>query len=205
MINNTDNFFLDNYILTNLSTPNCRLKIWNIISDREDLLANRLEINEMINKYIKLISPIRKEIDDFADKNFAGKSVLSVHIRTTDYNFTNLPLIIKTIKNILKWNSYDKIFVASDSLEPIRIVCNRFKNACYYETNLRCKKIDSPKPLCHMVFGDEKIKHGRDVLVEAYLLSYGSEMVCIDSNVAGMACYLNPNMKIHLTQRQNYG
>jgi hypothetical protein len=37
------------------------------------------------------------------------------------------------------------------------------------------------------------------------LLSKGKEIVCINSNVAGMACYLNPQMKIHLMWRQIHG
>lgn len=204
-INNTANFFLENYIMTKPEIHDYRLKLWNMISDREDLLAHRLEIKSMIEKYVRPIKIIKDEIERFAKENFSGKSVLSVHIRSTDYYFTNLGLISERIKKIIDTNGYEKIFVASDSLEAIMGICNKFDNACYYKTDLRCEKINSPKPLCHIVNGDEKIKHGRDVIVESYLLSYGKEIVCINSNVAGMACYLNPNMKIHLMQRQAHG
>lgn len=204
-INSTANFFLENYIMTKPSIHDYRLKLWNMISDREDLLNHRLEIKSMIEKYIKPISIIRDEISKFAQENFLNKRVLSVHIRSTDYYFTNLGLIADRMHKIIEANGYDKIFVASDSLEAIMGIHDRFPGVCHYHTELRCEKIDSLKPLCHIVSGDEKIKHGRDVIVESYLLSHGKEIVCINSNVAGMACYLNPSMKIHLMQRQAHG
>jgi hypothetical protein len=201
----TANFFLENYIMAQPSIHDYRLKLWNMIADRDDLLAHRQEIKSMLDKYVKPLPVITEEVQKFAKKNFKGNSVLSVHIRSTDYKFVNLPLLIDRIDKIQKQNNYKKIFVASDSLEAIMGIYNAFPNVCYYETGLRCEKIDSPKPLCHIVFGQDKIKHGRDAIIECLLLSKGKEIVCINSNVAGMACYLNPQMKIHLMWRQIHG
>jgi len=204
-LTSTANFFLENYVMTRPVIHDYRLKLWNMIADRDDLLAHRLEIKAMLDKYVKPLPVIMNEVKKFAKGNLKNDSQVSVHIRSTDYKFTNLPLLIDKISKIQQQNSYEKIFVASDSLEAIMGIYNAFPNVCYYHTDLRCEKIDSPKPLCHIVHGQDKIKHGRDAIIECLLLSKGKEIVCINSNVAGMACYLNPNMKIHLMQRQVHG
>lgn len=204
-INNTCNFFMQNYLMTQPAANDYRLKLWNFVNDIQNLSMHRQEIKAMLDKYIKPLPIIENEVKNFITNNFKNESLLSVHIRNTDYNFTNLPFIIEKIYEIQKNNNYEKIFVASDNLEAIMNVYNTFPNVCYYQTNLRCEKMNSSKPLCHIVFGQDKIKHGRDAIIECLLLSKGKEIVCINSNVAGMACYLNPQMKIHLMLRQIRG
>ncbi len=204
-INNTCNFFIDDYLMIKPSQNDYRLKLWNLVNDDKNLFIHRQEIKNMIDKYIKPLPFIKSEIDNFIVDNFKSESILSVHVRSTDYKFNNLSLIIEKIYEIQKNNNYEKIFVASDSLEAIIGIYNSLPNVCYYKTNLRCEKINEEKPLCHIVFDQDKIKHGRDVLIECFLLSKGKEIICINSNVAGMACYLNPDMKINMVHRQAGG
>lgn len=204
-INNTANFFMQNYLMVQPSIHDYRLKLWNLVNDNKNLFIHRQEIKGMLDKYIKPLPHIQDEVSKFIKTNFENNETLSVHIRSTDYNFTNLPIIIEKIYEVQKTNNYKKIFVASDSLEAIMNVYNSFPNVSYYETNLRCEKINSVKPLCHIVFGQDKIKHGIDAIIECLLLSKGKEIICINSNVAGMACYLNPDLKIHLMHRQHGG
>lgn len=63
----------------------------------------------------------------------------------------------------------------------------------------------SCSPVCHVMSGDDKIQHGKDLLVEVHLLTGCKEIVCLNSNVAAAACYINPESKIHLIERVHGG
>lgn len=200
-LTNKANFFLDDYLMMRPSADNYELKLWNLLSTSTQLQEHRNEIKNMFDKYIKPIKTIKEEIETFHKTD----NFLSVHIRSTDYCFTDINLFKDRIKEILSRNNYQSIFVASDSLQGITEIVNSFPITNYYKTNLRCPTLDHPHPLCHIVQEDDKIKHGRDALIEAFLLSKGKEIICINSNVAAAACYLNPEIKINLIQRRPEG
>jgi hypothetical protein len=195
---------MDNFLLCEPTTGNYRLKIWEEhvreINDR----SHRDYINKFILKYLKPTSYIQNEIDNFVLSNFTN-NVLGVHVRGSDYAFHDINLYINQIRLMLNTHQYDKIFVASDNKESINIINSNFENVCYYHTELRNDNIGAISPVCHVVNGTDKIKHGQDVLIEAYLLSKCNRLICINSNVAGMACYLNPSMPIDLLSRQPAG
>ena len=53
--------------------------------------------------------------------------------------------------------------------------------------------------------GIDKLKHGEDVLIETTLLSKCNHLICINSNVAAAALYMNPSMTFDMIHRSVYG
>jgi hypothetical protein len=205
-LTNNANFLLDDYMLVCPTNGDYHLNLWHKVQTKnKDIeLEYRNKINDIIKKYIKPIPDIQRQIDLFIQNNFED-SVLAVHIRGTDYGFHSIDSYIDKIKEIQQEKNYKKIFVASDNHEAIIKIKEAFNNVCFYETNLRAENINSVSPVCHIVSGDDKIKHGQDVLIECLLLSKCNEIICINSNVAGAACLFNPNMIINLLTRIHGG
>jgi hypothetical protein len=200
------NFLVDDYMMACPSRGDYHLNLWNKVESRnKDLeIEYRIKINDIIKKYIKPIFKIETKINSFIQTNYED-SMLAVHIRGTDYGFHCVQSYIDKIKDIQKEKNYKKIFVASDNHEAIIKINEAFDNVCFYETNLRAENLNSRSPVCHIVSGDDKIKHGEDVLIECLLLSKCNEIICINSNVAGAACLFNPNMVINLVTRIHGG
>ena len=203
-IPNGELYIMNNFLLCEPSTMNLKLKIWEEhVRDPNDR-SHRIYINEFILKYLNPVSYIHDEIDNFTSSNFT-KNVLGVHIRGTDYGFHNIDAYINQIRLMVDTYQYDKIYIASDNKESINIINSKFENVCWYHTELRTENISDSAPVCHIVHDNDKVKHGHDVLIESFLLSKCNRLICINSNVAGMAGYLNPTMPIDLLCRQPSG
>lgn len=176
-----------------------KIMVWENINNDDESLKNRLDVNRIIQK-IKPIKEIQDKINDFTNNNFNGKT-LGVHIRGTDYGFNQIDSYVEQIK---KYSEYDTIYIASDNQESIDIIKNNFKNVIYYETNIRREKMND-NVLCYELNNDEKIKHAQDVLIECSILSKCNHLICINSNVAAAALYMNPYMTFDLIYRSPEG
>jgi hypothetical protein len=196
------NFLMEDFLMVSPKNNNYRLKLWELHCNGVDTTPHRNEINALINTYLNPIPEIRALIDDFKTEHL-NKNILGVHIRGTDYGYHNLDSYINRIKDIC--DQYDGIYVASDNIESINRIKNEFKNVVWFDTNLRAEHLTSHEPVCHIVSGADKIKHGKDVWVEVSLLSACSRLICINSNVAAMGAYMNPDIKIDLLIRQHGG
>jgi len=178
-----------------------KVPLWEFYEDKEFIKQNRIEVNE-ISKLVKPSIEIQKKIDLFLKQNFENKKVLGLHIRGTDYHFNNLDLYLESVKKII--DEYDIVFIASDNFESINFFSEKFPNICFYETNIRMNKMNDG---CLALYNpsNDKLKHGEDVLIEAYLLSNCHHLICINSNVAAAALYINPNMTYDLIHRSLQG
>jgi len=176
-----------------------KIMVWENIDNSTELQINRFEVNNIIQK-IKPIKEIQDTIDNFVETNFKGK-ILGVHIRGTDYNFN---YIDKYIEYINKYNDFDMIYVASDNQESIDNIKNTFNNVIFYDTNIRRNNIND-SVLCYDLKNEDKVKHGQDVLVECSILSKCDHLICINSNVAAAALYMNPHMTFDLIYRSPEG
>ena len=200
--NQKEMFFLSDFLMMNPFHNNFELKLWHLISNNSDKCdEHRKEINELIKKYIIPNKSVLDEIYKFDNNNW--NDTLSVHVRGTDYSggYQNLHMIKDRIRQLLENNQYNTIFVASDNKESIDSIRSEFPNVINYDTSLRVDSFNNTSPLCHVVSENEKIKHGKDVLIESILLSKGKALVCINSNVAAFAAYYNPDIQIHLVNR----
>lgn len=187
--------FLQSWDIT--INKNLKSIIWDS-NDQQEIINNRIEVNKIIEKIIPT-ERIRNKIQNFVKNNFEGKNVLGLHIRGTDYKFNHLNLFYEQIKNL---KNFDSIFVASDNFESINFIKNNFDNVFFYETHIRTNSIND---LCLVYHEHNKLDHGEDVLIECHLLSKCNHLICINSNVALSALYLNPNMTYDLIYRSEYG
>lgn len=177
-----------------------KVMIWDV-DDKELVDKNRIEVNKITKKIIP-VERIQEKINSFVSKNFKNKKVLGVHIRGTDYGFNDLNAYLENIK---KYDNFDVIFVASDNFESINFIKNNFKNVCNYETELRMNNINE-SVLCRNIYEpNNKLKHGEDVLIETYILSKCDHLICINSNVAASALYINPDMTYDMIYRSEHG
>lgn len=199
------NFLIENYLMVSPSRHDYCLKLWNLLNNNEELQYHRNEINSMIKKYIIPNKEIKSEVQRYINLCGIGKNSLAVHMRTTDYGNHDISQYHRMIEKISINKKYDNIFVASDSEEAIMDIKYAYPNVHHYQTSRRAKELTRMVPLCHIVEGYDKINHGKDVLIECLLLSQCNEIVSINSNVAAMACYLNPNLGINLVARQHGG
>lgn len=201
-INERALFFLKDYMMIDPYAGNFKLKLWHFLGGDEQLYNYRVEINQMILKYIRPNKKVLNEVDTVINDEW--DNTLAVHIRGTDYSldYNKLESFCERIQDNISKNGYTKIFVASDNIESINYIKERFINVLNYDTNLRQKYLTSSSPICHNVTGHQKVKHGMDVLVESILLAKCNKIICVNSNVAGMACYLNPGMKFELISYQ---
>lgn len=201
-LTSNSNFLMEDFLMVSPKNKNYKLKLWELHCNGVDTTPHRNEINTMITTYLKPIPEIQSVIDNFKTEHL-NKNVLGVHIRGTDYVYHNLDSYVNRIKEIC--DQYDGIYVASDNIESINRIKNEFKNVVCYDTSLRAEHLTNSSPVCHTVSGTDKIKHGKDVWIEVNLLGACSQLVCINSNVAAMGAYMNPNMKIDLLTRQHGG
>jgi hypothetical protein len=170
------------------------------VGNEEKCAHNRFEVNKIVQK-MKPSKNIQKKIDDFVEENFKNKKVLGVHIRGTDYVYTNLDEYLVWIK---KYSDFDKVFVATDNFESLTFIKNNINNVCNYETDLRTTTMNG-KVLCKNIAPIDKLKHGEDVLIECCLLSKCDHLISINSNVAASALYMNPNMTFDMIYRSPHG
>jgi hypothetical protein len=199
------NFLVENFLMISPQNHNYRLKLWelhcqNVLSTEE----HRKEINGYITKYLKPVKHIQDEVENFREHNFKG-STLGVHVRGSDYGFHNLDVYETQIRLMLNTHHYSTIFVASDNTQSINSIKSKFPNVCFYETPLRVENLAHHAPVCHTVSGEDCIKQGQDVLIEAQLLGHCDRLISINSNVAAMGAYLNPSMPLDLIHRQHGG
>lgn len=181
-----------------------KVPVWDNIGDEEKCLDNRFKVNKIIKK-IKPTKIIQTKVDEFIQNNLEGKKILGVHVRGTDYGFENINEYVNQIEKC--YNDFDAVFVASDNMEAIELIKNSFKNVYFYNTNIRMPKYNDGV-LCNnlnVIVGGNKLKHGEDVLIECILLSKCNHLICINSNVAATALYMNPEMTYNMIYRSPHG
>jgi hypothetical protein len=196
-------YLLKNFILLDPLENNYRSYLWELVSQNSKETENyRIEVNKIINKYIKPNKYIKKIVKNFQIKNLK-QPTLGVHIRGTDFSYYDINNYISIIKKLIEEYKYTKIYVASDNQESIDIIKKEFMITCSYETDYRVKDFKNYQPAFHVFNNEDMIKQGQSVLIESILLSMCDRLICINSAVAAFSAYLNPKMPIHLITRLN--
>jgi hypothetical protein len=205
--NQVELFFLKNFLMVDPFSRNFNLKLWDLYSKGNSIETynHRMEINNLITKYIKPKEDILNEVKKF--DGFEWNKILAVHSRGTDFckDGNHLDLLLFETKRVIEKYGYEKIFIASDNQESINLFCNKFDNVIFYETSLRMDNMNNPQPIFHNVFGEDKVKQGKDVLIESILMSKCDRIICVNSNVSAYSCYLNPEIKINLVRKSLAG
>jgi len=174
-------------------------------------LKNRVFINQIINKYIKVKHSIQNEIDSFYDRHMKNRNVLGVHIRgyhkkgfeehTAGQGRNPLKNFAKKIEQYIDENTDCKILLATDYDHNFRFIKKRFgKKIISYNAQRSTEKglfsltqkqtrvrLRRGKPL-----GGPK--WGSDVLIECLLLSRCKYLLRGCSSVSAAAIYFNKNL-----------
>jgi len=188
-------FKLKNYILDD----GLKSILYNIRESDTDDRTHRHDVHKIFDRYIIPVEKIRKQVDDFIEKNFTS-DMLGVHVRGTDYGFDDFDSYFRNIDNNLE--KHNMIYLATDNEETIDKIKKRYgEKMCFFETE-RMKKYKDPV-LCYTI--KDKIKHAEDVITEVYLLSKCNHLICINSNVPLTSLYINNNMSFDLIYRSKYG
>lgn len=154
---------------------------------------------EIIQRYVKPVSHITEKIKSFEDKHsLKTKRVLGVHCRGKSGAFdgaheTSKDFYVNQVGELEK--DYDVIFVISDEKTYINALSDKFgSKVIFYENAIR-ETLDRKDMI--LVWGDDhklknKYQQGEDVIVDAFLLSNASFIICPYSNVSTFSHYLNP-------------
>lgn len=177
-----------------------KVMVWENSENQEESTKNRLEVYETVKKFTPS-KEIQNIVDNFVNTNFSNQKVIGVHIRGTDYGFHDLDQYVKAIQ---QYESFDKVYVASDNQQSIDYIANHFDNVCFYDTDIRKKDINEDV-LCRNLSNDLRVKHGQDVFVESLLLSKCNHLISVNSNVAAAALYFNPYMTYNMIYRCEVG
>jgi hypothetical protein len=160
----------------------------------------RLKYAEIINQYVKPLPHISQKLQSFEDKHsLKTQRVLGVHCRGVSGAFdgahkTSTDFYINQVGELEK--DYDVIFVISDEFSYIESLLKKFgSKVVYYEDAIR-ETLDRKDMI--LLPGDDhklknKYKQGEDVIIDSFLLSNASFIICPYSNVSTFSHFKNPN------------
>ena len=144
----------------------------------------------LFKKYIQLRPEIINEFEDFKEKNFKDNFVIGLHWRGTDtkrwYNrksTIDIDTISKFIDPIIKSNKKVKIFLCTDEQLLLEIFIRRYPELTLYTNSYRSNSKEALHLKDIYPRKNHKYKLGKEVLLDALLLSSCNKVVGRDSNV----------------------
>jgi len=161
---------------------------------------NRWEINQYIEKYLKIKEPIPSDIDHYFNLHFKSYNIIGVHYRGKDkllqkkIKVDKVPYysVIKEIdEQMNKSTKKTKIFVATDDDEFLTFMKRNYPNQILYLEGI---SRDNKKGIHY----SEKIGpylKGYYALMDCLLLSKTDYLIRTSSTLNLFTCYLNPNLK----------
>ena len=167
-----------------------------------DSINEDKELKNVFQKYILIKKNKLKVIHYLKKKLFEKKKILGVHFRGTGYKIGRQPhpatikQMINRLNKILSKENYDKIFLVTEDLNNFKAIIAEFKDKVIYLNN-SVRENNSNTAFDTYPRLNHRYKLGRDILIEACLLSYCDGYLDIRNNVreAAIAFNLNPNQK----------
>ena len=167
-----------------------------------DSINEDKELKNIFQKYILIKKNKLKVIHYLRKKLFEKKKILGVHFRGTGYKIGRQPhpatikQMVNRINKILSKENYDKIFLVTEDLNNFKAIIAEFKDKVIYLNN-SVRENNSNTAFDTYPRLNHRYKLGRDILIEACLLSYCDGYLDIRNNVreAAIAFNLNPNQK----------
>ena len=146
----------------------------------------------LMDPYIKIKKPILTKIEDFYNKNMAGKRNIGIHLRGSFLANEVLEVPLKAIfeeaNRCADLNT--QFFIATDQIELLEKAKKELKGKVIFYVSERFETTSSP------VAGQKKLDPllGENVLIETMLLSMCHYFVHTISNVSTAALYFNPHL-----------
>ena len=147
------------------------------------------------SKHISLQPDIKQKVKEYSRQiNFQGK-VLGIHFRGQEQKYAtghSFPptesQMFRYTDEIIKKYLITKIFLVTEDQDYLKLFVKRYGQMVVYSDMFRTRKVNAYKLR-------PRDKHmyllGREVLVDAILLSKCTGLLCGDSNVSEMARFLN--------------
>lgn len=171
--------------------------------------ANSLYLKQLAriqNKYIRLNENTSNFVKQGLQAIIGNNKVLGVHLRGTDFkkNYNIHPVYIKeneyieAIKEAIKEDGWEKIFLATDDLAALDVCKHEFGDKLvYYEDVYRTQKAHSVA-FSHDNRENHKYRLGLEVLRDAYTLA------ACDGLIAGISQVSISAQIIKLSQKKKY-
>ena len=161
-------------------------------------MSNKKEFKKIIKKYIFVKPDIQKEINFYKKKYFKNHNkILGVHFRGTTYKKARghtfpIPkkMMKKNIDYLINKFGYSKIFVVTEELKYLKYLKKYYKEKLIFINVFRELYQDAflqyPRP-------NHRYKLGKEILIEALLLSYCSGFTFIRTNVSSATIAFSKN------------
>lgn len=174
--------------------------------------------NRLFFKYFDISKDIKYEINEILKKEFNGFKILGLHYRSTDkmkpnsnhsgykesYYFDDNDTI-SIIKNEIKINNYNKLFIATDDrriIEKIKQHINikifsyignftRLDGICLHNNKL-------------IKSDNDRYQMGKSAIIDSFLLSNCNFVLKYCSMLSAFSLIINPNLKINKLNKPNY-
>ena len=168
---------------------------------------NNDEFRYLFNRYFKIKNTFINYANDFSKKNFKKKT-LAIHLRGTSYKTsanhpfpTTIEQTINLIEEIIRKYNYKKIFLCTEDLAYFDAILKNFgKKVIFIEGAYKSYKDDAfdvyPR-------SSHRYKLGRDILIEALLISKCDGFIYTNTNVSEFVKFLDKRNKINYFSIQN--
>jgi hypothetical protein len=166
--------------------------------------ASREEGKRLIDKYVKVVAPIQKKIDDFYNENMQGKTTIGIHLRGTDIYIetkpTNPAIIFEEANKQANVLGDCQFLVATDEYRLLELAQKELnRKVVYYD----CRRSTDGRLLVYEGNPDNPsdrrwahdAKQAEDFLIEFILLSKCLSFIHSRSNASALPFYFNPDLQ----------
>lgn len=162
-------------------------------------LEEKTNWNRFYKDRIVFKKDILDDLKKYYDQYFLDKKIIGVHYRSTDiysefnrlkkidekYNKASVEMYFNEIDKL----TYDYVYLATDSSQIFEQFVNRHPNVISYAT----MRSDNDSGI-HYIAND-RIKHGKEVLIETLLMSKCDYLLHGQNNMPAVVHIINPNIK----------
>lgn len=151
----------------------------------------RFFINEVIQKWIHINDTIQAIVNNFYENHLKGKKTIGIHIRRTDKSDERPHIPLNVIFDCANSYDVDQYFVATDEEEILQAAKVLLKKPviCF-----NARRSINGLPIHYDKEQPNKTQSGREVLIEALLLSRTDFFIHTISNVSTAVLYFNPQL-----------
>tara|TARA_X000000950_G_scaffold289548_1_gene415435 strand:+ start:1740 stop:2780 length:1041 start_codon:yes stop_codon:yes gene_type:complete len=156
----------------------------------------------LFKKYFKINNNHLRFVEKFKKKFFINKKIVALHLRgTSNKTSANHPFpiteeqTINVLDKLIKKNKYDKIFLCTEDLNYFNLIKRKFKNKIIFLNKpYRSYKDDAFKRYPRKF---HRYKLGKDILIEALLISKCDSFIYTNSNVSKFVKFLDDKKVIN--------